>query len=285
MKTRIDYVSNSSSCSFVVACKSQYLDIVAKDLAKSCTDKKYQWHDKNLAARNKRILDFCLNTFQLAYLGSLVVDVKKEKYSLQKFKKWYKSGNFAEKEWNKYKDLISRLKNDEKTCTAWEKREYGLDEYDQATDTVVHVNKICVQDVVVSNDVMTYELDRFVLNENHEDIAITRRRAKKLIDLAKSNCNENHRIDRYGNVDIYQVTKNTIANTRDLISCGYYVELDDWAKDLDALERRIDNGDAIFYVRIAHDGDGYGDFYIYCESTADGLDGVSGIEILYSDSL
>ena len=87
-----------------------------------------------------------------------------------------------------------------------------------------------------------------------------------------------------GSIDVYQITKDTVDNTRNLISQGHRVDLDEW-EDLDELEARLDGGDAIFYVRIAHSGDGLGDFYIYCDDGADGLDGVSGVEILTSDSL
>lgn len=300
MKARVDFVSNSSSSSFVVACQKQYLDDVLKDLAKSCTNKRSPYHDKALAGRNKCILDFCVRTFQLAFIGKLLVKTKAVKYSLDYFKKIWISGRkdpnaskAAEKEWEHYKNVLKSIKDGQSrhgSVYDWEKDAYSLDEYDEATDTAVHYEKTYAQGIVVPNSTMESTFNRYHFNgagsrqETAEEID---RRVKAIVEIAKAHVAADRRASAnvcFESIDTYQITKDTIDNTRDLISRGYVVDLARW-EDLDALEARIAHGDALFYVRIANSGDGYGDFYIYCEDDADGIDGISGIELLACESM
>lgn len=291
MRTRADFVSNSSSSSFVVACQKQYLDDVIKDLSRACCSGSRKYN-KDLKKRNSTILDFCLHTFQLAFLGELLLETKKEEYSIEAFKKMWsdsavsKEDDFYKKEWEHYKADLEKIRLG-KHISPWVKRDYELDTYDPTTDTAVHYEKVYVKDVVVSNDVMEYSFKRYHFAGASADSDETiRDRVKTLIKFAKSKKRRDWREDEdfTSGIDIYRITQDTIANTRDLISQGWQVDLEKW-QDLDALEAKLGGGDAVFYVRIAHSGDGYGDFYIYCEDEADGIDGISGIEILTSDSM
>ena len=291
MKTRIDFVSNSSSSSFVVACKKEFLKDIAKDLAKACTNKRDKYHDKELGKNNQCILDFCLKTFQLLFLGELLLETKEKTYSLDYFKNiWaHPSKNMptthAEDEWKRYKDTLERIKSG-KEKDSWVKKEYDLDEYDATTDTIKHFEKVYAEDIVVSNGVMESTFNRYHYSSGPDSEETIKERVKRIIEFAKSKTKQELREveDCFGAVSIYQITKDTIDNTRNLIAQGYKVELEDW-ENLDILDTKLDSGESIFYVRIAHSGDGYGDFYIYCEDGADGIDGVSGIEVLTSDSL
>ena len=291
MKTRLDFISNSSSCSFVVACNEKCLDDVVKDLSKSCSDNKSQYHNKGLAKRNKTILDFCISTFQLLFLGKLLVSAKKQKYDLDTCKRIWSSEEshlangssndvsaLASREWQHYKDILMKIKNNEYVAE-WEKDEYGMDEYDPLTDTAVHYDKTYASGIVVSNHVMEYDFNRMHYSQDTEDDI--RNRSAKIVKFAKAHGSfSSPRIIE--SLDTYRITKDTIDNTRNLIHCGHDVKLEKW-QDLDKLEARIENGDAIFYVRIANSGDGYGDFYIYCEDNAAGINGISGIEVLESE--
>jgi len=49
---------------------------------------------------------------------------------------------------------------------------------------------------------------------------------------------------------------NTILNTQDLIAEGKNVRLPNWASDLDALKKRIEDGDRIFCIEMNQGGDG-----------------------------
>ena len=288
MKVRTSFVSNSSSCSYVVLCKRDFLNDIAKDLAKACTNKTDPYHDKDLAKKNQCILEFCLNTFQLAYLGNLVIETRKEIYNLEYFKNIFAESNqdnveeCAKEEWERYKSDLNALKNGKHDHTWWIGSAYDLDEYDAQTDTAIHYEKIMARDIIVSNQIMESKFKRYSFQNTPEDI---KARVDKLVAYAKDAAKYDWHEDRkcIESPSIYQITKNTIDNTRALLSCGYSIDFFEWEKNLDELEARLSSGDAIFYVRIANNGDGYGDFYIYCEDTADSIDGISGIEILTSE--
>ena len=291
MKTRTDFVSNSSSSSFVVACKKELLKDIAKDLARACVNKRDKYHDKELSKNNQCILDFCLKTFQLVFLGELLLETKEETYSLDYFKRIWAipSKNmptaYAEEAWKRYKNIVERVKSG-KEKDSWAKKAYDLDEYDAETDTAKHFEKVYVKDIVVSNSVMESGFNRYHYSNGPDSEETIKGRVQKIIDFAKDKVKRDllEAEDCFEAVDIYQITKDTIDNTRNLIAQGYKVELGEW-EDLDRLDAKLDSGESIFYVRIAHSGDGYGDFYIYCEDGADGIDGVSGIEVLTSDCL
>lgn len=287
MKARVDFVSNSSSSSFVVACKKEFLKDIAKDLARACVNKKDKYYDKELSKKNQCILDFCLKTFQLAFLGELLLETKEKTYSLDYFKKIYKKmqATHAEEEWKRYKSQLDRIKTG-KEIDFWIKKEYDLDEYDAMTDTAKHFEKIYAKNIIVSNGIMESSFNRYHYADGPDSEETIRERVERIVAFAKDKVKRDlHEVeDCFEMVYIYQITKDTIDNTRNLIAQGYRVELEDW-EDLDKLDAKLDSGESIFYVKIGHSGDGYGDFYIYCENGADGLDGVSGIEILTSDGL
>lgn len=291
MKTRTDFVSNSSSSSFVVACKKELLKDIAKDLARACVNKRGKYHDKELGKNNQCILDFCLKTFQLAFLGELLLETKEETYSLDYFKHILSipSKNmpttYAEEEWKRYKSILESIKSG-KENDSWAKKAYDLDEYDAETDTAKHFEKVYAKDIVVSNSVMESDFNRYHYSNGLDSEETIKKRVQRIIAFAKDKVRrDSYEVEEYfETIDIYQITKDTIDNTRNLISQGYKVEFEEW-EDLDRLDAKLDSGESIFYVRIAHSGDGYGDFYIYCEDGADCIDGVSGIEVLASDCL
>ena len=287
MKTRTDFVSNSSSSSFVVACKKELLKEIAKDLARACVNKRDKYHDKELGKNNQCILDFCLKTFQLVFLGELLLETKEETYSLDYFKRIWAipTTTNAEEEWKRYKSILESIKSG-KEKDSWVKKAYDLDEYDAETDTAKHFEKIYAKDIVVSNNTMKSDFNRYHYSNGPDSEETIKGRVQRIIDFAKDKVKRDslEAEEYFETIGIYQITKDTIDNTRNLILQGYKVELREW-EDLDRLDAKLDSGESIFYVRIANSGDGYGDFYIYCEDGADGIDGVSGIEVLTSDCL
>ena len=203
MKVRSDFVSNSSSSSFVVACKKQYLDAIVKDLSKACSCKKSYGHNPKLAATNRRILDFCLNTYQLLFLGSLVIDTKKETYNLEYFNnicKKHSKSDSGLKFWNDYKKEMTKAKNDP-NCYPWIKKEYGRDIYDEDKDEAIHFTDVVASEIVVSNNVMEYRFNRYRYGPDTPEIILNR--VESLIDAAKLNVADGESSSFVGTPEIY----------------------------------------------------------------------------------
>ena len=292
MKMRNDFVSNSSSCSFVVACNSEHIDTILKSIAKSCEDKGSKYHDASLVKRNLRILDFCVNTYQLLFLGSLKLGTEIQKRKLDDFKKMHQDDRCQDEHfkkaleaqalssWEHFKKSIACAH--EPGCDEWTAKTYGRDSYDAVNDEITHYRDIIVSRVVVSNNVMSSTFSRYHFkdasgNERPPTPEEVKCRVENIISLSKKVASEYSCFEETSNSpDIYQVTQDTIDNTRELIAAGYEIEFDKW-EDLSKLENMVKSGDTVFAVRVARDGDGYGDFYIYTENESGCIGYVPGL--------
>ncbi len=68
--------------------------------------------------------------------------------------------------------------------------------------------------------------------------------------------NRDNLFSRENCMGICEITMNTILNTQDLIAEGKNLRLPNWASNLDALKKRIENGDRIFCIEMNQGGDG-----------------------------
>lgn len=294
MKARSDFVSNSSSSSFIVACAAGYADKIFKEIAKSCEDKKSEWHNYGLAKRNFRILDFCVNTYQLLFLGSLFLETKKNTWTFEDFKKRWDDEECTDASlrealdkqaidsWNDFKKSIDKA-HVPKCDDEWLSREYGRDSFDAVKEEITHYEDIIAERIVVSNDVMTNTFARYHFkDQNGNELPLRKedidRRVANIIDLSRKQAEDHdYFMEAYHSPDIYQITQDTIDNTRELIAAGHKITFDKW-EDLDSLEKKIKTGDIVFAMRVARDGDGYGDFYIYTEKESGYIEDISGLE-------
>ena len=78
MKIRSDYVSNSSSSSFVVVLPKDYnQDDFINDVVRACSDDRDLDYDDEFVEKlnkfNRRNLDFCMNSYELLFVGELEV--------------------------------------------------------------------------------------------------------------------------------------------------------------------------------------------------------------------
>jgi len=287
MKTRLDFVSNSSSSSFIISFDSYEASNIFSAISKKCIDEEDEYHLPGLVDRNKRILEFCADTFQLLFIGTLRIETKKVDYTEETFKAMYDNmhGFDAHMEFELYKTMVDNSKtyNDPK----WKLDIYGADE--KVNDNhYIHYENVDVTEVIVSNDRMEYDFNRYhfsgLKKEKPEDKATIERRVEAIINAAKfKHDNEYHML--ISQPDIYCITLDTIANTRNLIETGHKIIFDSKWQNLDLLEKKLKDGDKIMYVRVAYQGDGQGDFYIYDETSNMSIGEIDGVDVLGGECL
>ena len=167
MKTRQDFVSNSSSCSFVVAINSTYsVKDFAKDLGKACTNSKDDYHDQDLADRNCRILDFCLNTYQLLFLGSIDVGTYEDVIKKADFYNPQVLDDHEPRTLDRLKKIWDNCLDQYKRAKAAPNCSYSSkcserDWINDAEDEIHRFYDLQAERIVVDNDTMHYDFSRF----------------------------------------------------------------------------------------------------------------------------
>lgn len=263
MKIRSDYVSNSSSSSFVVVLpKTMTMGKFIDDVVKSCTDKMDDDYEPEFKTfvddSNRRNLDYCMNTYRLVYLGMLRVDEV--------------TGNVEGKE---ECDSFLRCMKD------WAVP--GLTILNQTEDKIDYKEPRWVSGITVTPNVMEYSLaiPDWRMKENAEE---AKKFAVESIVKAAKCSDEYSRFFRGDTSEIYEITMDTIKNTELLLEAGYEIDFDNWCKDLDALKKRLENGDRIFGITMNQSGDGMSSDTIYA---LDGWDSdfnkYANVEILHSE--
>lgn len=247
MKLRTDYVSNSSSSSFVVVLPKNYaLDDFINDAVKSCSENPDYAADKAFIERvdksNRRNLDYCLNTYQLLFLGGLHCG------AIQSVHKGKEDCDMVRKVFQENSELGY---TDEKILKDTEEEvviEYPVEAFE----------------VVVDSNFMDWKCHRLypAKPENTEKVKYEfDNRVENIVKLAKKYESMETGMEQ---VHLYEITMNTILNTEDLIKAGYKVDLvDNWCKDLDALKKRLEEGDRLFGIRLNQAGDGMDSGTIY----------------------
>lgn len=292
MKVRSDFVSNSSSCSFIIALSKEYdVDTFCKDLAETCSNPKAEYHNKDIVKRNKRILDFCLNNYELAFLGTWKLRTDEIVKSKEDIIGLYVDDNMTpdekkmmleegERHWKYELECIEKAKDP--NCNPYLKKMIEHNFLDQ--ESKIHVfNDVFVGLNAVDSNTMEYEFNRYGY-KNDDDKKIVEFRVKKLKQLAEAAAaHESGKHFSMPNVKCYAITMGTVKNTRDLIAAGMDITLEEH-EDLDKLQKRLEAGEKIFRVHIGHSGEGYGNYEIHCEDDAKGLDDLA-IEILDAEPM
>lgn len=292
MKVRNDFVSNSSSCSFVIAVNKEYdVSDLAKDIAKACSNPKSEYHHKDLVKHNNRILDFCFHTYELAFLGSWKLRTEEKVFTKEEYVSQYVIDDLPEHEKilcvesgeNSWKDHLEQIEKVKKpNADKYLKKLYSRDFVD--ADGKLHMfNDVYASNCVLDTGKMKYELSRYGYDTDDTEDTVSMRR-ESLKKIAEEHVrSENLQLISLPSIQCYAITMNTVKNTRDLLNAGYDLELEKY-ENLKKIEKRLTEGQKLFALNIGHDGDGWNNYNIYCEDGANGLDDVAA-EILDSEPM
>ena len=264
MKTRIDFVSNSSSCSFIIAIGKNFtLNDFIKETCDGCL-KHCDEDDNDLFVisqneYNNAVLNYHLRASELLYLGGLKIGNIKTTVS-------------KDDEYFSYlKDNISKqLLYDERVI-------------ENTDDYVVIETDDVVYGMAIPKRYVEYVTMEYHWNDDYKcDIEKQKNAAIEIVKFAKNY--SDHKADyksRY-NSNTYFISRSTIWNTRALIAAGYEVELEKWM-DLGKLDKMLQNDDKIFNIRVNNGGDGVAEDALFTFGGWDGEDvfeNMSGVEVL-----
>ena len=269
MKIRSDYVSNSSSSSFVVVLSKDYsLDTFIAEAVKSCTDKQDYDYDKSwieeLDKSNRINLEYCLNNYKLLFLGDIKLDDSKYdrigKECCDKIRECYGIGVGQVGD---FESMLGTVITNEDEHVVIQEPHYE-------------------SEIVVSENAMRIKFRPW--NGENETAEEKKDRIEEMVKYIE--LGDGGRYDAGLDViHLYEITKDTILNTKDLIEAGYSIELPKWAKDLDLLMKRLDSGDRLFNIYMSQGGDGTSSGKIYAiNGWGSDFNSNSDLEILSCES-
>ena len=237
MKIRNDYVSNSSSSSFVVVLPKDYnQDDFIDDVVRACSDDRDVDYDDEFVEKlnkfNRRNLDFCMNSYELLFIGELEVG-------------WIPGTITGEGDVAGFIKSVNHMKKDNYP--------YTPRILSQTKDKVEYEDIDLAEGITINAQSMRYHVRYYKYRETDEEYR------KKVVENILRCCDRKNRDNPFSRDDrmgICEITMNTILNTQDLIAEGKNVRLPNWASDLDALKKRIEDGDRIFCIEMNQGGDG-----------------------------
>lgn len=269
MKTRIDFVSNSSSCSFVIALdKNAKLDEFIEEACKGCLkhvsddDSKIFVEQQN--EFNKAVLDYHLRASELLYLGCLCIGKVRDIYMKEDDEELFKN----------MKAVIS-----DNTC--------GERLIENTDDKIVIERIEEIDRIAISKCKMEYVTNAWHWDDDYSyDLEMQKKAAKNIVEFAKNYSDSRSDYKSRQNSKTYVISRNTVWNTQALIAAGYKVVLDDWM-DLGKFDKMLQDGQKLVVVHVNNGGDGVDEDALYSFGGWDGedvFDSMPKIEIIDSET-
>lgn len=236
MKIRTDYVSNSSSSSFVIVVPKEYeFKKFVKDVVRGTVAIKDEFFDEDrmneLKERNVRNLDYCLNTYELLFLGTFCYEYKRSTI---------KGGD-------EVSDFVKSIEFFKKNCPEM----FCAKIVSQTEDELVADLPNTADWHAVSCDLMN-GLIRQYQSPGDDDPTFHHSVVEAIAEYLSEH-------SRWGEErpGLFEVTMNTIYNTEALLAeRKENIKLDKWCQNLDELKKLIKDGNRIFGIKANQGGDG-----------------------------
>ena len=270
MKTRSDFVSNSSSSSYILAVDfHKYdFDLFVKTVCDNCEDKNEP--NKEVRGRNEAILRYCLGFNELLFLGTLVDGRKKETY-----RRGYTYGG-------------EKASPSELRYTPFQ---YAMEEYEERKNGQWYADPD-VEIRVIDENTVEYEYSneigsRMTVPRLYMESAIRdkysikkasaskrKERVKRILETVRRETKDDDLWRSPFAANTYCITQSTIDNTRDMLAEGLVLKFDSWEENLDMLEARIKAGETVFRTECGDAGEGEDDTRLFSFNSQYPFDGV-----------
>lgn len=281
MKVREDFVSNSSSTSFVLSLsKDRGLEDLVEEVAKASVNKKYQYHNDKVECMNYANLLFNLFHYELLFLGSYVARTSEDTIAKRDLPLEVNGCCvFDENDWQiesrnieMWKKLKDRPDDDiEKLSYSFASKDYidgdevlhKFFDYDAcriAVDMKDHFSlsrNELLEDLVSRGEASEEQLKIYEEGKQVRLQAIREISCQAAKDDTLGEC-------RMKFPRTYQITMNTLKNTHEMVEAGFKLKFEKW-EDIDGLEKRLKDGQRLFFIANDCQGSGWSNDAVYSE--------------------
>lgn len=244
---------------------------------------------------NEVNLAYSLLHYELLFLGNYLVKTTENVICKDEIPKTLKNGYcYDESTWNRVIEAINewkRVKDHPSDQKYQFYKMYDKSWLDESTNTLHDVQKhfVGALGIAIEDD---YRLRHDLWFEglvekgkaDEYQLQIYEECANERLKAIKEICRKYHQ--DYESIDSsysYQITMDTIKNTRAMLKAGLEMEFEDW-EDIEDLEARLKKDEKIFMIHANNSGDGYLRDGIYCEENSEMMSGDNGMAMEYIHS-
>lgn len=240
---RSDFVSNSSSSSFMVAVAKEDVKSFINYICNKLQDKKSEYHINDIVDRNKAILNYVYNNIRSVYFGSIFLDKKTTKYTEKDSSyDWYKSA---------LKGFKTIKPTDNSKIVLRKNGDIFVTRYDYLDNLTVPKSSYIWSALNMHRNNKEIKEFKIVFNEFLKDVKSHRSYNKYDYNMLDFNTTI--------------INKKTLLNSKYLLDLGYDFKTNGW--DIDKLFEFVELDDTvIFKMDIGYEGEGGSYDSLYMEN-------------------